>query len=268
MTPLREEFISTLRLKNYSPKTIKQYTLSVARFARYFGCCPSKLGPKEIKRYLLYLIDEKYCTSSEYRQNVCALRCLYSKVLGHKWLLEHIPFPRKDRKLPEFLTPEEVSRLLESVKNPKHKMMLEVVYATGVRTGELVRLKVSDIDSKRKVIVVRNGKGRKDRFTLLPEVLLYKLRNYYREYRPKEWLFEGKVGPSSSSVPQNACKRAARSSGIKKHATPHILRHSFATALLEQGVDLITISDLLGHDNIRTTKLYAHVSLKKCNYSA
>jgi site-specific recombinase XerD len=183
--------------------------------------------------------------------------------LGHKWLLEHIPFPRKDRKLPEFLTPEEVTQVLEAVEESKYRMMLEVVYATGIRTGELVRLKVCDIDSKRKVIVVRNGKGRKERLALLPEVLLYKLRNYYREHRPKEWLFEGKDSHVGTSVIQRACRRAAKLSGIKKRVTPNILRHSFATALLEQGVDLITISDLLGHENIRTTKLYAHVSLKK-----
>ena len=140
--------------------------------------------------------------------------------------------------------------------------MLETIYATGVRCGELVKLRVEDIDSNREVIVVRNGKGQKERLTLLGENLLEKLRNYYRQYRPKEWLFEGIRGPASTTVPQKACQRAEQESGVGKHVTPHILRHSFATALLEQGVDLVTISNLLGHSRIKTTELYTHVTLK------
>lgn len=263
MTRLRQEYVSSLRLRNYSPKTIKQYVLCVSHFAGYFGKCPKELGPREIKQYLLHLIDEKHCSWSQYRQTVCGLRFLYAKVLGHEWLAEHIPFPRRERRLPNFLTPEEAKRVLESVEHPKHRMMLETLYGTGVRCGELVRLRVEDIDSGRKVIVVRNGKGNKERLTLLGETLLGKLRNYYRQYRPKEWLFEGRSGHVQEAVPQKACQRAEEDSGVGKRVTPHILRHSFATALLEQGVDLITISNLLGHSRIKTTELYTHVTLKK-----
>ena len=263
MSELRSEFISALRIKNYSPKTIKQYTLCVAHFSRYFGRNPANLGPREIKKYLLYLIDEKHSSWGHYRQTICGLRFLYTKVLRHEWMAEHIPFPRRARPLPEFLTPEEMAQVIRAVENPKHCMMLETIYATGVRCGELVRLRVEDLDSKRKVIIVRNGKGQKERLTLLSDALLVKLRAYYRQYRPKEWLFEGIKGHAKESVPQKACQRAEQESGVGKRVTPHIVRHSFATALLEQGVDLVTISNLLGHSRIKTTELYTHVTLKK-----
>jgi integrase/recombinase XerD len=263
MTPLRQEFVSSMRLRNYSPKTIKQYSLSVARFARHFNQCPKQLGPKEIGLYLLYLIDEKKSSWSEYRQTVCGLRYLYTKVLGFEWMAEHIPFPRRERALPQFLTPEEACKVFAVVENPKHRMMLETIYATGLRCGELVRLKLSDIDSSRNVIVVRDGKGQKERITLLGETLLSKLRAYYRQYRPKEWLFEGSRGHAKEAVPQKACNRAEEISGVGKRVTPHVLRHSFATVLLENNVDLVTISNLLGHSRIKTTELYTHVTLKK-----
>ena len=263
MSDLRQEFISSLRLKNYSPNTIKQYTHCVEHFAKFFNKSPSILGPKEIKRYLLYLIDEKKSSWSHYRQTVCALRYLYTKVLRHEWMAEHIPFPRRNRPLPEFLTPEEVRIVFKAVGNPKHLMMLETIYDTGVRCGELVKLKVQDIDSKRNVILVRNGKGQKERFTTLSPTLLQKLRKYYKQYQPKVWLFEGRKGHASKNVPQKACRRAEQVSGIGKHVTPHILRHAFATAHLEQGTDLVTISNLLGHARIKTTERYTHVTLKR-----
>ena len=140
-------------------------------------------------------------------------------------MAEHIPFPRRTRRLPEFLTPEEVRQVFNAVQNPKHLMMLETIYATGVRCGELVKLKVEDIDSTRKVVIVRNGKGGKERLTLLDHVLLEKLRSYFRQYQPNEWLFEGRQGHASTSVPQKACQRAERDSGIGKRVTPHVLRH-------------------------------------------
>ena len=146
--------------------------------------------------------------------------------------------------------------------------MLETIFATGVRCGELVKLKVADIDSTRKVITIRDGKGRKERLTLLSDPLLEKLRKYYKQYKPKEWLFEGNSTHASTSVPQKSCQRAEEISGVGKRVTPHILRHSFATALLEQGVDLVTISNLLGHSRIKTTELYTHVTLKKLQSTA
>jgi len=183
-------------------------------------------------------------------------------------MAEHIPFPRRGRPLPQFLTSEEASQVLSVVENPKHRMMLDTIFATGVRCGELVRLRVEDIDSKRNLIIVRNGKGQKDRHTLLGEALLSKLHNYYSQYRPKEWLFEGRNGYSSTTVPQKACKRAEERSGVGRHVTPNILRHAFATALLERGEELITISNLMGHSRIKTTEIYAHVTLKMLQNTA
>lgn len=263
MTQLRQEFISTLRLRNYAPNTIKRYTHCVSQYARHFNRCPTELGPREVKQYLLYLIDEKRSSWSEYRQVVCALRFLYTKVLGHEWMAEHIPFPRRERPLPNFLTPEEMKLVLDAVDHPKHRMMLEVIYATGMRVSEMCCLKPEDIDSKRMVTVVRDGKGNKGRLTLLSETLLERLRVYWKRYKPKEWLFEGRAGHARPAVVQKACARAERDSGVSKKVTPHVIRHAFATALLEQGVDLVTISNLLGHSRIKTTELYTHVTLKK-----
>lgn len=263
MTQLRHEFISTLRIRNYAPNTIKRYTHCLSQYARYFGKSPSELGPKEVKQYLVYLIEEKQSSWSEYRQVICALRFLYTKVLGHEWMAEHIPFPRRERPLPNFLTPEEMKLVLSAVENPKHLMMLEVIYGTGVRVSEMCSLKLADIDSRRQVITVRDGKGNKGRLTLLSSTLLVRLRKYWLQYKPKDWLFEGRRGPARPSVAQKACARAERDSGVGKKVTPHVIRHAFATALLEQGVDLVTISNLLGHSRIKTTELYTHVTLKK-----
>lgn len=263
MGDLRLKMYTELRLRNYSEKTIKRYILSVAQFSKYFQVSPEVLGPPEIKKYLKYLIDEKGNSWSHYRQTVCGLRFLYTKVLGQEWLAEHIPFPRRDRPLPSFLTKEEVAQVFGAVTDHRHLTMMEVLYGTGVRTSELMNLKVNDIDSKRKVIKVVAGKGGKDRYTLLSDSLLIKLRKYWRVYRPSHWLFEGRNGPAATTVIQKACRRAEEESGVGKRVTPHILRHSFATALLEQGVDLVTIGNLLGHSRIKTTALYTHVTLSK-----
>ena len=264
MTPLRQKFISSLELQNYSQKTIKQYTKSIAQFAAYFKRCPSKLGVDEIKQYLRYLRDEKKASSSMHRQVVAALRYLYSQVLDKERFIPRIPYPRKGQPIRTFLTPQEVRLLFDTVEDSKHRMMLEVLYATGVRVGELVKLRVADIDSCNMTIAVRDGKGQKGRLTLLSPALLLKLRAYYRKYHPKEWLFEGRTsaGHCDENVAQNACARAALKSGINKKVTPQVLRRSFASALHEAGVDVITISRLLGHVHVQTTGLYTTVTLK------
>lgn len=264
MTPLRQKFISALELQNYSQKTISQYTKSIAQFARYFKRCPSELGVEQIREYLQYLRDEKKASSSMHRQVVAALRYLYGQVLGKEQLMPRIPYPRKTQPIRTFLTPEEVTRLLDAVDTPKHRLMLEVLYATGLRVGELVQLRVADIDSENMTMIVRDGKGHKGRFTLLSPELLLKLRAYYREFRPKEWLFEGRTaaGHADECVAQHACTRAAKKAGIKKKVTPQVLRRSFASALHEAGVDVITISRLLGHVHVQTTGVYTNVTLK------
>ena len=263
MTPLRSKFISTLELQNYSQKTIKQYTLAVAHFAAHFGKCPSSLGASEVKQYLRHLRDTRKLSASSYRQAVAALRCLYWQVLERESVVSQIPYPRREKPVKDFLTPEEMKTVLGTLTDLKYRTMLEVLYGTGVRCGELVRLRVSDIDSKRMIIIVRDGKGHKGRLTLLSEALLTKLRAYYKEYRPTEWLFEGKRGNhSNESVPQKACNIAEKASGVGKRVTPTILRRSFASALHEAGVDVITISRLLGHVHVQTTGVYTDITLK------
>jgi len=236
----------------------------VAQFAAYFRRCPSKLGVPEIKQFLQYLRDEKKTSSSMHRQAVAALRYLYSQVLDKELYIPRIPYPRRDQPIRTFLTPEEVRMVLDSVADPKHRMMLEILYATGLRVGELVALRVSDIDSRNMTVTVRDGKGHKGRLTLLSPALLSKLRDYYREYRPKEWLFEGKTkeGHVDECVAQHACTRAQKKSGIGKKITPQVFRRSFTSALHEAGVDVITISRLLGHVHVQTTGVYTNVTLK------
>lgn len=263
MTPLRSKFISTLELQNYSAKTIKQYVLSVAHFAAFHNRCPSTMGAAEVKEYLRHIRDNRQLSASSYRQAVAALRCLYWQVLERESVVSQIPYPRRTKPVKDFLTPEEMRTVLGVLNDLKYRTMLEVLYGTGVRCGELVRLKVSDIDSNRKLIVVRDGKGHKGRLTLLSEALLQKLRTYYKEYRPKEWLFEGKGGNHAHEcVPQRACNLAEKQSRIGKRVTPTILRRSFASALHEAGVDVITISRLLGHVHVQTTGIYTDITLK------
>ncbi len=264
MTPLRSKFLSTLRLRNYSENTIRQYEMSVKHFAAFHKKCPSTLGAAEVKEYLCHLRDGKKMSASCYRQTVAALRCLYWQVLERESVVSQIPYPRRERPVKDFLTAEEMKTLLNSVSDLKHRTMLEVLYGTGIRVGELVRLKISDIDSKQMVIVVRDGKGHKGRLTLLSEALLQKLRSYYKEYRPKDWLFEGRTraGHADECVAQHACTRAREKSGIKKRVTPTVLRRSFASALHEAEVDVITISRLLGHVHVQTTGVYTDITLK------
>lgn len=263
MTPLRQKFISTLKLHNYSEKTIKQYTLCVADFARYFRKCPSTLGPPEIRKYLEYLRDIEKLSTSRHRQTVAALRYLYGYVLDRELYIPKIPYPKRESPLRTFLTPEEMKLFLSAIDDPRHRMMIEVIYATGVRCGELVRLRVADIDSKQMVITIRDGKGHKGRISLLSDSLLCKLRTYYKEYRPREWLFESKHGKHvDEEVPQKACNRAEKKSQIGKRVTPHVIRRSFASALHESGVDVITISRLLGHTHVQTTGVYTDITLK------
>jgi site-specific recombinase XerD len=263
MTPLRQKFISTLKLHNYSEKTIRQYTMCIAGFARYFGRCPSTLGPPEIRKYLEYLRDVENMSPSRHRQTVAAFRYLYVYVLDCEVYVPKIPYPKREQPLRTFLTPEEMNHFLSFVEDSRHLVMLEVIYGTGVRCGELVRLRAKDIDSKQMVVVVRDGKGHKGRVTLLSKSLLHRLRAYYKEFRPKEWLFESKDGKHlDEAVAQRACNRAEEKSKIGKRVTPQVIRRSFACALHEAGVDVITISRLLGHTHVQTTGVYTDVTLK------
>lgn len=260
MTPLRLKMISTLQLKNYSPLTIKSYVWHVAKYAQHFQCCPSKLGPNEVKNYLHHILGQNY-SSSHYRQLVSGLRCLYREVLDYDWMIPHIPYPRKTRRnIPEIPTPSEMKQVLDSINHLRDRAIVATLYGTGVRLFELRALAVSDIDSKQMLVHVRKGKWDKPRYTVLPQALLLLLREYYREYRPKQCLFEGKKGPVSSSVVQRICKKTGKQAALRATLTPRILRHAFATHLYEAKEELITIQALLGHAHLITTQFYTHVS--------
>ena len=198
-------------------------------------------------------------------QTVCALRFLYRVTLGRGDLVPEIPFPRGVKKLPTVLSPDEVARLLRAVRQPKHRAVLMTIYAAGLRISEALALKVSDIDSERMVIHVRQGKGRKDRTVMLSPQLLNVLREHARRVRPRDWLFTGRRHdqPLHATAIQRACAEACKAAGLSKHATVHTLRHSFATHLLEAGTDLRLIQTLLGHNSIKTTAIYTHVSAQR-----
>lgn len=262
MTPLRQRMTQDLRVRNYSPHTERIYLDMVARFARHFGKSPDLLGPEETRAYQVHLVEQKHVSWSTLNQTVCALRFLYKTTLGKDWAIEHIPFPKGVKKLPTVLSLEEVAQFLQAITNIKHRAMLMTAYGAGLRLAEVASLKVADIDSKRKVIRVQQGKGRKDRYVMLSLGLLEVLRAYWRAGRPKDWLFPGNDPdkPITRHGLHYACKKAWLRSGLKKRVSMHTLRHSFATHLLESGTDLRTIQMLLGHRALNTTAVYTHVS--------
>jgi integrase/recombinase XerD len=251
-----------LTLRRYSPKTQRAYLLHLKRFLGHFGARAKTVTNDETRAYFLHLIEEE-CVSWPYQnQAIGALRFLYQRVLKHPDAVADLPRPVRERKrLPAVLSRDEVIRLFQAVGNLKHRAVLLVIYAGGLRVSEAVQLKVSDVDGQRKSIFVRGGKGGKDRYTIVGDAALEALREYWRIYRPTDWLFPGvrPDAPLSTRTIQAAFREARRRAGIRKDATVHTLRHSFATHLLENGVDIRYIQELLGHEDVRTTQLYTHV---------
>jgi integrase/recombinase XerD len=261
---LRTRMIEDLRIRRYSERTVEIYVRCVSEFAKHFRQSPEKLGEGEIREYQRFLAHEKKSSWAFFNQTVCALRFLYTKTLGKDWLVEHIPFPKQERRLPEVLSIEEVSKLFANVRALKQRTILQTIYAAGLRLMEALNLQTTDIDSERMVIRVQQGKGRKDRYVTLSPTLLETLREYYKACGPKgTLLFPNRNGdePIHPTTVQRACSRAARSAGLNKRVTPHTLRHCFATNLLEAGTDLRTIQVLLGHGSINTTAIYLHIAI-------
>lgn len=266
MTQLRKMMLDELQRRNYSQNTVETYLRIVEEFANYFHRRPDQLGPEHIRQYQVHLFREKKLSSSTVSQHVAALRFFFVKTLKRPYLLEDIPFPKERRRLPTVLSQEEVARLIDSASNLFHRAMLMTLYSTGIRRSEMTRLKVSDIDSQRMVIHIRQGKGNRDRDLPLGAKLLETLREYWRWMKPKTYLFPGTVKhwradvPISSKVAWYACRQAAQRAGIQKAVSPHTLRHSYATHLLEAGTDLRTIQILLGHADLKHTTVYLHLS--------
>lgn len=268
MSLLRQQMIEDLKIRNYSPRTIEAYVDRVAKFAQHFGQSPDKLGPSHIRQFQLFLIHKKKASWAQFNQTVCALRFFYGTSLGKQWMIEHIPYPKKPKKLPVVLSRDEVKLLFDVVTNIKHRTMLMVLYATGLRLAEVLSLQVKDIDSQRMVIHVRHGKGGKDRYVPLSKTLLDQLRFYWRYYRPPEYLFTGNDPTRSMSAGslQKVLNHAGRKAGLRKNVSPHIIRHTFATHLLEAGTDLKNIQEMLGHHHLNTTSMYLHVADQASKY--
>ena len=262
MTPLRQRMIEDMKLRNFAPRTVQVYVERVATFAKHFGKSPERLGPAEIRAYLLFLVREKRASWSYYNQALCALRFLYRVTLGKNWALEGIPCPKAEKKLPVVLSPDEVVQFFEAISHLKHRAILMTAYAAGLRVSEVVALRVDDIDSRRMVIRVRQAKGRKDRYVMLSFRLLEILRGYWKAARPTGYLFPGNDPdkPLTTRAVHQACQDARQAAGLGKHVTVHTLRHSFATHLLEAGTSIRVIQFLLGHRNLKTTAIYTHVS--------
>lgn len=262
MTALRQRMLDDMQLRHMAPKTIRAYLDHVAKFAHFFGQSPERLGPEEVRQYQLHLVHERHLSWSTFNQAVCALRFLYRVTLNRDWAIAHIPFPRTERKLPVVLSPAELLQFLNSIRSLKYRTILMTAYGAGLRLSEVTHLRVSDIDSQRMVIRVRQGKGRTDRYVMLSPVLLQLLRRYWLAARPTTWLFPSRLPerPISPSAVQRACQRAARAAGLAKPVTVRTLRHCFATHLLESGTNIRLIQTLLGHRSVSTTQRYTHIS--------
>lgn len=251
-----------MQLRNFSPHTIDAYTYHVDKFCQHFGKSADQLGPEQIRSYQLHLVNEKKVSWSSFNQAVCGLRFLYQVTLGKPWAIKHIPFGKRPKKLPAVLSNEEACKLLDHLSNPKHQAVLLTCYAAGLRLSEATHLRVADIDGRRQQMQIRAGKGRKARQVPASPRLLEALRTYWKILRPRDYLFPGRTpdAPISSATIQKACKLAVARAGITKpQVTPHTLRHSWATGMLEAGVDLLTISKLMGHASFVTTMIYLHV---------
>lgn len=263
MTPLRRRMIEDMRLRNFSPHTQSAYVRAVAGFALHFHKSPEELTSEHVRQYLLHLVQDKRVSWSLYNVTRCALQFFYRVTLGREERFDGLPCAREPKRLPTVLSPEEVQRVFAVARNLKEKAILMTVYGAGLRASELVSLRVGDVDSARMIIHVRQGKGQKDRVVKLADHLLAALREYWMAYRPKEWLFPRPTMSDSPLTRTDVFRLvagAARRAGLGKRVSPHTLRHSYATHLLDAGGDLRTIQVLMGHKNIRTTSIYMHVS--------
>jgi len=266
VTHLRKMMLEELQRRNYSEITTRKYLQYVTAFARHFGKPPDQLGPNELRSYQAYLLQERKVTPGTAVNCVAALRFFFIKTLKRNQFREFLPYPKDRRRLPTVLSREEVSALINAAGTLFRRTLLMTLYGTGMRRSELAHLKVGDIDSQRMIIRVVAGKGGKDRDLPLSPVLLETLREYWRWRKPKLYLFPTRTRrlqreePISDKTVWIACSEAARRAGLSKRVTPHTLRHSWATHLLEAGTDLRTIQVLLGHGDLETTAQYLHLS--------
>lgn len=256
-----ESYLDKLELKHYANNTIRTYVSCFEQFLNYFNNKDiDNIDENDVRAYLKHLAKDKW-SNSYINQSINSIKFYYEIVLGMPNRFYSIERPRKQKKLPVILSKNEALKIIESTNNIKHRCILSILYSAGLRRSELINLKIKDIDSKRMVIKINDAKGNKDRYSLLSYNILNDLRKYYIEYKPLEYLFEGKSGGKYSGASiANILKYATKNASIKKHITPHTLRHSFATHLLENGTDLRHIQLLLGHSSTKTTEIYTHVA--------
>lgn len=260
MSTLRNKMIQQMQLKGYSSRTIENYTKSIIGLAKYYKTAPDLLSQQQIRDYIQYNLIERKLSKVWCNQLVSALKILFCEILKREWNHTDIPRPRREKKLPVVLSKEEVGKLFSCTANLKHRALLTLTYSAGLRLSEVKNLKIGDIDSKRMTVRVIQAKGFKDRYSILSTVALDVLRYYWKSYHPTQWLFETKLAQSlPESTIQHVFKNALRKAGIKKQVGIHSLRHSFATHMMEQGVSLPIIQQLLGHKSLRTTSVYLHV---------
>ena len=260
-TPLIRRMAEDMLLRNLAQRTVDSYTYHIGRFAKFIGKPVEDATPEDVRSFQLHLVQGLKVSWSSFNQAVCGLRFLYRTTLPRPWHVTMIPFGKRPKRLPAVLCADEVDQLLKCVTCLKHRMLLLTLYAAGLRLSEGAALRIQDIDSKRMLIRVACGKGQKERLVPLSPRLLTELREYWKQVRSPKYLFPGATFDVriSATTMQKSCKTAVVKAGITKNVTPHTLRHSFATGLLEAGVDLLTIGRLLGHKSFSTTMIYLHV---------
>jgi site-specific recombinase XerD len=262
MNTLREKMLTDLQLRGITPRTQTTYLREVTKLARHFDKSPAELGEEEIKAYLVHMLENRGLSSGTYKAYVAGIKFLYRTTLNRGEVVEKIKYPKAKIKLPVVLDLSEVRTMLSVMENLKHRAVLAITYSAGLRVSETAHLKVTDIDSKRMMVRVRQGKGGKDRYSILSKTTLECLRGYWRAYRPKDWLFEGQQEGSHIcyTTIRNIFVEAKERAGITKPVGPHSLRHAFATHLIEAGTSLHHVQLLLGHKSPKTTTVYLHVS--------
>lgn len=263
MTVLSEKMLEDMQLRGLAGRTQESYVSAVRQLARHFGKSPDKIEEKELREYFLYLKNTKGVSVSTFRIALCGIKFFYEQTLKREWHTLALVRPDKQERLPAVLSLEEVKRILECVRLMHYRVCLTTIYSCGLRLLEGVRLQVRNIDSQRNMLVIRAGKGGKDRYIPLPDSTLRMLRLYWQTHRNPVWLFPSLYGvdePIHESTVQKAFRAALHESGIQKSASVHTLRHSYATHLLEAGTDLRTIQIYLGHASITTTTTYLHLT--------
>lgn len=264
MSALRQRMIEDMRVRNYSPRTVEAYVAAVAKLAKHFGRSPDHLSGEDVRRFQVHLLAQQ-ASWSQFNQIVAELRFFFGTTLGRAGVIEMLPYGKKPKRLPTVLSVEEVAQLLEVARAGRERILLTTAYACGLRISELLSLQVTDIDSARMVVNVRQGKGAKDRQVPLSTRLLVELRHWWCRHRTKPWLFPGltestRARPMNATSVQRMCQKIVARARLKKPASMHTLRHSYATHLLEAGVDVVTLQRLLGHNDLSTTARYLHLS--------